>query len=121
MRKNKMLTRIYGTAYTKNADLEAYVTMLEEAKKRITENRVRSLTCSCFRKKDLVFRSFAEGMVLKETPLMQYWRGRSMNVKGVEISTPVMLEPSFMGNVRHWDHYKENMYTTVIDDEDFRH
>ena len=117
--KNKMLTRIYGTAYTKNADLEAYVTMLEEAKKRDHRKLGKELNLFMFFGRRTWFSVLLpKGMVLKNT-LMQYWREIHEREGYVEISTPVMLNRHSWETSGHWDHYKENMYTTVIDDEDF--
>lgn len=117
--KNKMLTRIYGTAYTKNADLEAYVTMLEEAKKRDHRKLGKELGLFMFSEEGPGFPFFLpKGMVLKNT-LMQYWREIHDREGYVEISTPVMLNRHLWETSGHWDHYKENMYTTVIDEEDF--
>ncbi len=117
--KNKMLTRIYGTAYTKNADLEEYVTMLEEAKKRDHRKLGKELGLFLFTDEGPGFPFFLpKGMVLKNT-LMQYWREIHEREGYVEISTPIMLNRQLWETSGHWDHYKENMYTTVIDDEDF--
>lgn len=117
--KNKMLTRIYGTAYTKNADLEAYVTMLEEAQKRDHRKLGKELGLFMFSEEGPGFPFFLpKGMVLKNT-LMQYWREIHDREGYVEISTPVMLNRHLWETSGHWDHYKENMYTTVIDEEDF--
>ncbi|EHI58214.1 MAG: threonine--tRNA ligase [Hungatella hathewayi] len=117
--KNKMLTRIYGTAYTKNADLEEYVTMLEEAKKRDHRKLGKELGLFMFTDEGPGFPFFLpKGMVLKNT-LMQYWREIHEREGYVEISTPVMLNRQLWETSGHWDHYKENMYTTVIDGEDF--
>ena len=117
--KNKMLTRIYGTAYTKNADLEAYVTMLEEAKKRDHRKLGKELHLFMFAEEGPGFPFFLpKGMTLKNA-LMQYWREIHEREGYVEISTPVMLNRHLWETSGHWDHYKENMYTTVIDGEDF--
>lgn len=117
--KNKMLTRIYGTAYTKNADLESYVTMLEEAKKRDHRKLGKELNLFMFAEEGPGFPFFLpKGMVLKNT-LMQYWREIHEREGYVEISTPMMLNRKLWETSGHWEHYKENMYTTVIDDEDF--
>ncbi len=117
--KNKMLTRIYGTAYPKNADLEAYLTMLEEAKKRDHRKLGKELGLFLFADEGPGFPFFLpNGMVLKNT-LMQYWREIHEREGYVEISTPIMLNRRLWETSGHWDHYKENMYTTVIDDEDF--
>lgn len=117
--KNKMLTRIYGTAYTKNADLESYVTMLEEAKKRDHRKLGKELNLFMFAEEGPGFPFFLpKGMVLKNT-LMQYWREIHEREGYVEISTPMMLNRKLWETSGHWEHYKENMYTTVIDGEDF--
>lgn len=117
--KNKMLTRIYGTAYTKNADLDNYVTMLEEAKKRDHRKLGKELNLFLFAEEGPGFPFFLpKGMVLKNT-LMQYWREIHEREGYVEISTPMMLNRGLWETSGHWEHYKENMYTTVIDEEDF--
>ena len=117
--KNKMLTRIYGTAYTKNSELEAYVNMLEEAKKRDHRKLGKELNLFMFSEEGPGFPFFLpKGMVLKNT-LMQYWREIHEREGYVEISTPMMLNRHLWETSGHWDHYKENMYTTVIDEEDF--
>ncbi len=117
--KNKMLTRLYGTAYTKSADLEAYITMMEEAKKRDHRKIGKELGLFMFVDEGPGFPFFLpKGMVLKNT-LMQYWREIHEREGYVEISTPIMLNRHLWETSGHWDHYKENMYTTVIDEEDF--
>ncbi len=116
---NKMLTRLYGTAYTKNSDLEAYVTMLEEAKKRDHRKLGKELGLFMFTDEGPGFPFFLpKGMILKNT-LMQYWREIHEREGYVEISSPIMLNRKLWETSGHWDHYKENMYTTVIDEEDF--
>ena len=117
--KNKMLTRIYGTAYPKNSELEAYVTMLEEAKKRDHRKLGKELNLFMFSEEGPGFPFFlSKGMVLKNT-LMQYWREIHEREGYVEISTPMILNRHLWETSGHWDHYKENMYTTQIDGEDF--
>ncbi len=117
--KNKMLTRIYGTAYPKNSELEAYITMLEEAKKRDHRKIGKELELFMFADEGPGFPFFLpKGMILKNT-LMEYWREIHKREGYVEISTPIMLNRSLWETSGHWDHYKENMYTTVIDGEDF--
>ena len=117
--KNKMLTRIYGTAYPKSSDLEAYLTMLEEAKKRDHRKLGKELEMFLFADEGPGFPFFLpKGMVLKNT-LMQYWREIHEREGYVEISTPIMLNRRLWETSGHWEHYKENMYTTVIDGEDF--
>lgn len=117
--KNKMLTRIYGTAFTKVADLEEYLTRLEEAKKRDHRKLGKELGLFALMEEGPGFPFFLpKGMVLKNT-LIDYWRQIHTREGYVEISTPMMLTRSLWETSGHWDHYKENMYTTVIDDTDF--
>lgn len=117
--KNKMLTRIYGTAYPKSSDLEAYLTMLEEAKKRDHRKLGKELELFLFADEGPGFPFILpKGMVLKNT-LMQYWREIHEREGYVEISTPIMLNRRLWETSGHWEHYKENMYTTIIDGEDF--
>lgn len=117
--KNKMLTRIYGTAFTKAADLEEYLIRLEEAKKRDHRKLGKELGLFALMEEGPGFPFFLpKGMVLKNT-LIDYWRQIHTREGYVEISTPMMLTRSLWETSGHWDHYKENMYTTVIDDTDF--
>ena len=117
--KNKMLTRIYGTAYTKNSELKAYVHMQEEAKKRDHRKLGKELNLFMFSEEGPGFPFFLpKGMVLKNT-LMEYWREIHEREGYVEISTPMILNRHLWETSGHWDHYKENMYTTQIDGEDF--
>ncbi len=117
--KNKMLQRVYGTAYPKKADLEAYLTMLEEAKKRDHRKLGKELGLFMMREEGPGFPFFLpKGMVLKNQ-LLDYWRDIHQRAGYVEISTPIMLSRHLWETSGHWDHYKDNMYTTVIDEEDF--
>ena len=117
--KNKMLTRIYGTSFTKKADLEAYLTRIEEAKKRDHRKLGKQLGLFMMRDEGPGFPFFLpNGMILKNT-LLDYWREIHRKAGYVEISTPIMLSRHLWETSGHWDHYKENMYTTVIDDTDF--
>ena len=117
--KNKMLTRIYGTSFTKKADLEEYLNRMEEAKKRDHRNLGKELGLFMMREEGPGFPFFLpKGMVLKNT-LLDYWREIHRKNGYVEISTPIMLSRHLWETSGHWDHYKENMYTTVIDDTDF--
>ena len=124
--KNKMLSRIYGTAYPKASELEAYLTMMEEHLARIDEAKKRD-----HRKlgKELKLFTMLEegpgfpfflpnGMVLKNT-LLDYWRQIHKEAGYVEVSTPLILNRDLWYRSGHWEHYKDNMYTTVIDDEDY--
>ena len=114
-----MLTRIYGTSFTKKADLEEYLNRMEEAKKRDHRKLGKELGLFMMREEGPGFPFFLpKGMVLKNT-LLDYWREIHRKNGYVEISTPIMLSRHLWETSGHWDHYKENMYTTVIDDTDF--
>lgn len=116
---NKMLTRIYGTAFAKKDEMEAYFTMLEEAKKRDHTKLGKELKLFTILNEGKGFPFFLpHGMVLKNT-LVEYWRQLHDREGYVEVSTPIMLNRSLWETSGHWDHYKENMYTTKIDGEDF--
>ena len=117
--KNKMLTRIYGTALAKKEDLESYLTMMEEAKKRDHRKLGKELGLFMFAEEGPGFPFFLpKGMTLKNT-LIDYWREIHLREGYQEVSTPVILSRKLWETSGHWDHYKENMYTTVIDDEDY--
>ena len=117
--KNKMLTRIYATAFAKKEDLEAYVTMMEEAKKRDHRKLGKELGLFMMSDAGPGFPFFLpKGMVLKNT-LLDYWREIHKKAGYVEISTPIILNRSLWETSGHWDHYKNNMYTTIIDGEDY--
>lgn len=116
--KNKMLTRIYGTAFAKKADMEAYFTMLEEAKKRDHTKLGKELKLFTLLNEGRGFPFFLpNGMTLRNT-LIDYWRRIHRRAGYVEVSTPIILNRSLWETSGHWDHYKDNMYTTKIDDED---
>ena len=117
--KNKMLTRIYGTAFANKADLEAYLTMMEEAKKRDHRKLGKELGLFMFVEEGPGFPFFlSKGMTLKNT-LIDYWREIHYRDGYQEVSTPIILSRKLWENSGHWDHYKDNMYTTLIDEEDF--
>jgi len=117
--KNKMLTRIYGTAFTKKADLDEYLARIEEAKKRDHRKLGKQLGLFMMADEGPGFPFFLpNGMILKNT-LLDYWREIHTRAGYVEISTPIILNRQLWETSGHWDHYKENMYTTVIDDEDY--
>ncbi len=117
--KNKMLTRIYGTAFPKKSDMEAYFTMLEEAKKREHLKLGKELKLFSFMNEGRGFPFFLpNGMILKNT-LIDYWRQIHTREGYVEISSPIMLNRGLWETSGHWDHYKDNMYTTKIDEEDY--
>ncbi|MBS6956561.1 MAG: threonine--tRNA ligase [Clostridium sp.] len=117
--KNKMLTRIYGTAFANKADLEQYLTMMEEAKKRDHRKLGKELGLFMFADEGPGFPFFLpKGMTLKNT-LIDYWREIHLREGYQEVSTPIILSRKLWENSGHWDHYKDNMYTTVIDEEDY--
>ena len=114
-----MLTRLYATAFPKKEDLDAYLTMLEEAKKRDHRKLGRELGLFMMHEAGPGFPFFLpKGMVLKNT-LLDYWREIHKKAGYVEISTPVILNRSLWETSGHWDHYQANMYTTVIDGQDY--
>ena len=117
--KNKMLTRVYGISFPKQSMLEEHLQMLEEAKKRDHRKLGKELGLFMLRDEGPGFPFFLpKGMVLKNL-LIDYWREVHKKYGYVEVSTPVILSRKLWERSGHWDHYKDNMYTTVIDDEDF--
>ena len=117
--KNKMLKRLYATAFEKKSDLDDYLTMLEEAKKRDHRKLGKELGLFTIMDEGPGFPFFLpKGMVLKNN-LIDYWREVHKRYGYVEVSTPIMLNRGLWERSGHWDHYKNNMYTTVIDDNDF--
>ena len=113
------LQRIYGVAYPKKEELDAYLTRIEEAKRRDHRKLGRELGLFMLRDEGPGFPFFLpRGMVLRNT-LLDYWREVHKKYGYVEISTPVILNRKLWERSGHWDHYKQNMYTTVIDDEDY--
>ena len=117
--KNKMLTRIYGTAFPNKTELEEYLTRMEEAKKRDHRKIGREMGLFMMSEEGPGFPFFLpNGMILKNT-LIDYWRELHQKAGYVEVSTPMLLNRHLWETSGHWDHYKENMYTTVIDDTDF--
>lgn len=117
--KNKMLQRIYATAFTKQADLDAYLEAIEEAKKRDHRKLGRELGLFALRDESPGMPFFLpKGMVLRNT-LINYWRDVHKKWGYYEISTPQIMRRSLWETSGHWDHYHDDMYTTVIDGEDF--
>ena len=115
----KMLQRIYGTCFPKKEELDAYLARIEEAKKRDHRKLGKELGLFTFMDEGPGFPFFLpKGMDLKNT-LLDYWREIHRRNGYVEISTPVILSRHLWETSGHWDHYKDNMYTTVIDEEDF--
>ena len=117
--KNKMLSRIYGTAFETKEALDAHLTMLEEAKKRDHRRLGKELGLFAIMEEGPGFPFFLpKGMTLKNT-LIDYWRELHQRENYKEISTPMIMNQSLWLQSGHWDHYKDNMYTTVIDDDIF--
>ncbi len=116
---NKMLTRIYGTAFAKKAELDEYLIMMEEAKKRDHRKLGKELGLFMMHEAGPGFPFFLpKGMILKNT-LLDYWHELHERNGYQEISTPIILNRSLWETSGHWDHYKNNMYTTVIDEQDY--
>lgn len=116
---NKMLTRINGTAFATKDELEAHLTFLEEAKKRDHRRIGREMDLFMMRDEAPGFPFLLpNGMVLKNT-LLGYWREIHHKAGYVEISTPQIMNKSLWLTSGHWDHYKDNMYSTMIDDEEY--
>ena len=117
--KNKMLKRIYATAFEKKADLDEYIQRLEEAKKRDHRKIGKELGLFTLMDEGPGFPFFLpKGMQLKNK-LIEYWREVHKRYGYVEIQTPMMLNRELWEKSGHWGHYKNNMYTTVIDEQDF--
>lgn len=117
--KNKMLTRIYGTCFDKKADLEAYITRMEEAKKRDHRKLGKELDLYDILPEGPGFPFFyPKGMVLRNI-LENFWREEHIKAGYVEIKTPMILNRDLWYRSGHWDHYKDNMYGVKIDDEDY--
>jgi threonyl-tRNA synthetase len=117
--KNKMLQRIYATAFTKKEDLDEYLHMLEEAKKRDHRKIGKELGLFTMHEEGPGFPFFhPKGMIIKNV-LIDYWRQVHTKAGYDEISTPIILNESLWHQSGHWDHYKENMYFTKIDDADY--
>ncbi len=116
--KNKMLTRIYGTAFAKKDEMDEYFRMIEEAKKRDHTKLGKELKLFSLMNEGKGFPFFLpNGMALKNS-LVDYWRDLHRKEGYVEIQTPIILNRTLWENSGHWDHYKDNMYTTKIDEDD---
>jgi len=113
------LQRIYGIAFPKKDELDAYLERIEEAKRRDHRKLGKELGLFAFRDEAPGFPFYLpKGMVLKNT-LIDYWRQVHKKWDYVEISTPQIMRRTLWETSGHWDHYKDNMYTTLIDEEDF--
>ena len=117
--KNKMLVRIYGTAFAKKDELEQYLVRIEEAKKRDHRKLGKELGLFTIMDEGPGFPFFLpKGMILKNT-LIDYWREIHTREGYMEVSTPLMLNQHLWETSGHWAHYKDNIYTTNIDEETF--
>ncbi len=117
--KNKMLTRIYGTAFSTKEALAEYLNRIEEAKKRDHRKIGKELGLFTLMDEGPGFPFFLpKGMILKNT-LLKYWHEIHEREGYMEISTPIMLNRQLWETSGHWDHYKDNMYTTTIDETEF--
>ena len=117
--KNKMLQRIYGTAFTNKEDLDEYLAMIEEAKKRDHRKLGRELDLFDVLDEGPGFPFFyPKGMVLRNV-LEDYWRKVHVQAGYQEVKTPMILSRELWEKSGHWENYRENMYTTRIDDQDF--
>ena len=117
--KNKMLTRIYGTSYPNKEQLQEHLDRIEEAKKRDHRRLGKEMGLFALMEEGPGFPFFLpKGMILKNI-LIDYWRKLHDREGYQEISTPILLNRKLWETSGHWDHYREDMYTTVIDDEDF--
>lgn len=117
--KNKMLQRIYGTTYQKKKDLEQYLHRLEEAKKRDHRKLGKELDLFSMHEEGPGFPFFhPKGMVVRNL-LEEFWREEHFKRGYGEIKTPIILNEDLWHRSGHWDHYKENMYFTKVDDEDY--
>ena len=117
--KNKMLQRIYGTAFASKEELEAYLHMLEEAEKRDHRKLGKELEIFTMQDEGPGFPFFLPNGIIIKNELINYWREVHRRYGYVEISTPMILNRALWERSGHWDHYKENMYFTKIDDEDY--
>lgn len=117
--KNKMLQRIYGTSFPKASQLDEYITMLEEAKKRDHRKLGKELQLFALMEEGPGFPFFLpKGMVVKNK-LLEYWREVHTKANYVEVETPIILNRKLWETSGHWFHYKDNMYTLLIDEEDY--
>ncbi|MEA2022520.1 MAG: threonine--tRNA ligase [Candidatus Caldatribacteriota bacterium] len=117
--KNKMLQRIYGTSFNKKSALDDYLKLMEEAKKRDHRKIGKSLKLFSFHEDGVGFPFFhPKGMILRNI-LEDYWKEEHQKAGYTEVKTPIILNKSLWIQSGHWDHYKENMYFTKIDEEDY--
>jgi threonyl-tRNA synthetase len=117
--KNKMLQRVYGTAFAKKSELDEYLNMLEEAKKRDHRKLGKELKLFALMEEGPGFPFFLPKGVVLKNKLIEYWRELHRKYGYVELETPMILNRELWETSGHWSHYKENMYTVNIDEEEF--
>ena len=117
--KGKMLQRIYGISFPSKEELNDYLSMLEEAKKRDHRKIGKELRLFALFDEGQGFPFFLPNGIIIKNELINFWRKEHKKAGYVEISTPIILNKDLWVRSGHWDHYRENMYTTVIDEEDY--
>ncbi|EDT74094.1 threonine--tRNA ligase [Clostridium butyricum] len=117
--KNKMLQRVYGVAFSNLKELEIHLNNLEEAKKRDHRKLGKELKLFTFAEEGPGFPFFLPKGVILKNSLIDFWRKIHYEAGYVEVETPIMLNKKLWETSGHWYHYKENMYTSMIDDEEF--
>ena len=118
-KQNKMLTRINGLAFRTNEELEAYLKLMEEAEKRYHRKIGREMDLFMFSDEAPGFPFFLPNGIKIKNALIDYWRELHTRENYVEVSTPLIMNRHLWETSGHWDHYKDNMYSTTIDDEVF--
>ena len=116
---NKMLTRVNGTAFATKEELDAHLTMIEEAKKRDHRKIGREMDLFMMRDEAPGFPFFLPNGMILTNALLDYWREIHRKAGYIEISTPQIMNRHLWETSGHWDHYKDNMYSTTIDDEEY--
>ena len=117
--QNKMLCRVYGVAFPKQSELDAHLKMLEEAKKRDHRKLGKELELFDIFDEGPGFPAFLPNGMVVRNELEKFWREIHQKVGYVEVRTPQIMSRTLWENSGHWDHYKDNMYTTIIDDMDY--
>lgn len=116
---NTMLTRIYGIAFNSKSELENYLVMLQEAEKRDHRKIGKEMQLFMFNEEAPGFPFFLPNGIAVKNALIEYWRTIHLHDEYVEVSTPMIMNRHLWETSGHWDHYKDNMYSTKIDDEDY--
>ena len=117
--QNKMLCRVYGVAFPKQSELDAHLKMLEEAKKRDHRKLGKELELFDIFDEGPGFPAFLPNGMVVRNELEKFWREIHQKAGYVEVRTPQIMSRTLWENSGHWDHYKDNMYTTIIDDMDY--